>query len=199
MPWCVYLTHPDVNVDPTVPVREWSLSPLGRDRAAKAAELAFAREIGNIVSSTETKAIQTAGSIASEHVVPFYARADLHENGRSATGYLPPEEFEETADRFFANPGVSIRGWERAVDAQRRIVDGVRDALQETDDKTPVLFTGHGAAGTLLMCHLMGLPIFPNARPETRRMLVQVRERLAEDANRTRIAVECRSNDFPRT
>ena len=42
----------------------------------------------------------------------------LHENDRSATGYLPPNQFEAMADRFFAEPQASVLGWERAVDAQ---------------------------------------------------------------------------------
>ena len=35
---------------------------------------------------------------------------------------MPPEEFEYTADLFFAHPEESIRGWERASDAQRRVM-----------------------------------------------------------------------------
>ena len=46
----------------------------------------------------------------------------LGENDRSSTGYLPKAEFEAVADAFFARPEESVRGWERAVDAQRRIV-----------------------------------------------------------------------------
>jgi hypothetical protein len=46
----------------------------------------------------------------------------MHENDRSATGFLPPDEFETVANRLFAEPLVSIRGWERAIDAQLRIV-----------------------------------------------------------------------------
>ena len=54
--------------------------------------------------------------------VPYSVVAALHENDRSATGYLPPDRFEAVADRFFAEPETSVLGWERAVDAQARIV-----------------------------------------------------------------------------
>jgi hypothetical protein len=35
------------------------------------------------------------------------------------------DEFEAVADEFFALPDVSVRRWERAIDAQRRIVSVV--------------------------------------------------------------------------
>lgn len=159
MTWCIYLTHPEVAIDPKVPVPKWGLSDIGRKRAQQATGLAFASEIGAVVSSGETKAIETAQCFAARYDLPPLVREDLHENDRSATGFLPPAEFEAVADRFFADPATSIRGWERAADAQARIVGGVKDVLTGIAPETPVLFAGHGAAGTLLMCHLMGTPI----------------------------------------
>ncbi|WP_420335221.1 histidine phosphatase family protein [Roseibium sp.] len=159
MTWCIYLTHPEVAIDPHVPVPEWGLSEIGRARAQQAAGLPFASEIGAIVSSGETKAIETAEYFAALHDITPVVRADLHENDRSATGFLPPAEFEAVADQFFADPETSVRGWERAVDAQTRIVTGVQDVLTGIAPETPVLLAGHGAAGTLLMCHLMNAAI----------------------------------------
>ncbi|MBG6144403.1 broad specificity phosphatase PhoE [Labrenzia sp. EL_159] len=159
MTWCIYLTHPEVAIDPSVPVPEWGLSPLGQERAAKATDLPFAKEIGAVVTSAETKAIETARFFTGKLDIPLHTRQDLHENDRSATGFLPPDEFEQVANRFFAEPQTSVRGWERAEDAQNRIVGGIRDVLSGVARNIPVLFTGHGAAGTLLMCHLMGRPI----------------------------------------
>ena len=49
-------------------------------------------------------------------------RARMGENDRSATGFLPGPDFEAMADRFFAQPDQSAEGWERAVDAQARIM-----------------------------------------------------------------------------
>jgi broad specificity phosphatase PhoE len=52
-----------------------------------------------------------------------------------------------------------VRGWERAVDAQSRIVGAVQRIAQS--DKTPgsIAIVSHGAVGTLLYCHLAGEPI----------------------------------------
>ena len=82
----------------------------------------------------------------------------MHENDRSATGYLPRKEFEDVADCFFSEPTQSIRGWERAIDAQRRIVAEIEATLAnaQTGD---VLYVGHGGVGTLLRCWLAGVPI----------------------------------------
>jgi broad specificity phosphatase PhoE len=63
------------------------------------------------------------------------------------------------ADRFFAEPEKSADGWERAIDAQRRIVGTVTTALASVPPGTAAIFCGHGAVGTLLKCHAGGLPI----------------------------------------
>lgn len=64
------------------------------------------------------------------------------------------------ADEFFARPEVSVRGWERAVDAQGRIVTAVTELLaDERSGAGDVLVVAHGAVGTLLLCHLLGRPI----------------------------------------
>ena len=86
--------------------------------------------------------------------MPFQQVEDLGENDRSATGFLPPEEFERVADQFFAHPEQSIHGWERAVDAQSRIVRAVENIKGDS-----VAIVSHGAVGTLLYCHLAGKPI----------------------------------------
>ena len=85
-------------------------------------------------------------------------RDAMHENDRSATGYLAPDEFEVVANEFFADPSASVRGWERAIDAQARIVREVEIVL-ERNLEGDVLFVGHGAVGTLLFCHYAKVPI----------------------------------------
>ncbi|NBN65775.1 histidine phosphatase family protein [Pannonibacter tanglangensis] len=157
--FCVYLTHPEVAVDPAVPVPAWGLSETGRTRAARAALLPWAGVIRHVVSSAERKAIETAEIFAAAHRLPVTIVEATHENDRSATGFLPPAEFEEVASAFFAAPGQSVRGWERAIDAQTRIVSAVRQVVASAPAGAPVLFCGHGGVGTLLKCHLLGVGI----------------------------------------
>ncbi len=159
MSFCIYLTHPQVAIDPEVPVPDWGLSELGRTRAQMATALPWAGAIRHVISSAERKAIETANIFAESARLPVQTIETLHENDRSATGFLPPEEFEKVADQFFAEPDQSIRGWETARAAQERIVSAVRQCLAELPGAEPVLFTGHGGVGTLLKCHLTGAPI----------------------------------------
>jgi broad specificity phosphatase PhoE len=153
-----YLTHPQVAVDPDTPVPQWGLSDVGKARVRFLIERGVLAGTRTVVSSAERKAIETAEPIAASLGVDLVVREAMHENDRSATGYLPPEKFERVADAFFARPTQSVRGWERAVDAQARIV---REASEVLSLAPPgdVIFVGHGAVGTLLYCHLAGLAI----------------------------------------
>lgn len=155
----LYVTHPQVRIDPDVPVPRWGLSDVGRARAEAAASQAWVRRIGRIVSSDETKAVELAEILARAAGVKVEIAEGAHENDRSATGFLPPPEFEKAADWFFAHPDQSFHGWERAADAQARIVSVVERTLAGHDPSVPVAFVGHGGVGTLLRCHLAGLPI----------------------------------------
>ena len=91
--------------------------------------------------------------------VPFHAVAELGENDRSATGYLPPAEFDATVDAFFARPSESVRGWERAEAAQARIVRAVTHIARAAPGTGPLAVVSHGGVGALLLCHLKGQPI----------------------------------------
>jgi broad specificity phosphatase PhoE len=154
-----YLTHPQVQIDPTIPVPQWSLSPIGAARVGQLANnLGSLLGTTRIVSSDETKAIETAEPIAVALGITLEIRAKMHENDRSATGFLVPDEFERVADAFFANPEQNVRGWESAVDAQRRIMDEVATCIA-SHEAGDILFVGHGGVGTLLMCALRNLPI----------------------------------------
>ncbi|AVA20050.1 MULTISPECIES: histidine phosphatase family protein [unclassified Rhizobium] len=157
--FALYITHPQVRIDPSVPVPDWGLSDIGAERARLTATRAWARELGLIVSSGERKAIETAEILATASGATIEIIEAMHENDRSATGFLAPPEFEKAADWFFAHPHESFKGWERAIDAQVRIVSQVEAVLSRHDPRTPIAFVGHGGVGTLLKCHLEGKPI----------------------------------------
>jgi broad specificity phosphatase PhoE len=153
-----YLTHPQVKIEPAVPVPSWGLSDVGRARTEALANAGWLSGTTQIICSGERKAIETAAIIAGELKVTVEVRDAMHENDRSTTGFLPPDEFETVADQFFAHPLASIRGWERAIDAQLRIVREVERVLAR-NRSGDVLFVGHGAVGTLLFCHYSGFAV----------------------------------------
>lgn len=149
-----FITHPNVVISDTVPVPQWPLSDLGRSRMTAALRLPWIKDLTAIYCSTEQKAIDGA-HILGEHLhLPFQTKHALGENDRSSTGFLRPTEFEKVADAFFANPEQSVRGWERATDAQARIVRAVTDLINADPSQGPTAIVSHGAVGTLLYCYL---------------------------------------------
>lgn len=98
--FAVYITHPQVRIDPDVPVPQWGLSDLGQERTRRTATAAWVRQLGRIVSSAETKAVETAAILAGAANIDLEQIETMHENDRSATGFLTPPEFEKAADWF---------------------------------------------------------------------------------------------------
>lgn len=146
-------------MDPDVPVPLWGLSEEGRRRAEAFAARRIVPAGTFVFSSREAKALELAEIVAAQAGTPVLADHLMGENDRSSTGFLPPALFEAMADRFFGHPEESAEGWERAADAQRRIVETVLAALKCVPPGTAVIFCGHGAVGTLLKCHLGGRKI----------------------------------------
>lgn len=155
-----FITHPEVVIDPVMPVPDWPLSPVGRERMRRTVlEQPWFRDVRALFSSAERKARDAAAIIAERLGLQPVVIEALGENDRSATGYLPRIEFEAVADEFFARPEESVRGWERAADAQCRIVAAVEHAIAMAPVAGDITIVSHGGVGALLLCHLKGVPI----------------------------------------
>ena len=153
------ITHPNVVVSRDVPVPRWPLSELGKQRMRAGLKQPWVRDVTSVYCSTEQKAIDGAEILARHLGIGFEKVEALGENDRSATGFLPPGEFERVADQFFGSPELSVRGWERAIDAQSRIVRAVEGIAKTDKTSGAIAIVSHGAVGTLLYCHLAGQPI----------------------------------------
>lgn len=152
------ISHPEVVVDPAQPVTEWRLSALGVSRMTAFSGKSRLDLVTAVWSSAEAKAVEAAAILSDRLGVVRNVDPRLGENDRTATGFLPPAEFERTADEFFRHPEASVRGWERAVDAQKRVMAAVNDIGAEHGDGDLALVS-HGGVGTLLLCSYLGLPI----------------------------------------
>jgi broad specificity phosphatase PhoE len=160
VPTIFFITHPDVVIDPDVPVPDWPLNERGRARMHAMTAQPWAKELRRIFASSERKSRDAAQLLADDLGHDGYSViADLGENDRSATGFLAKAEFEATVDAFFACPQESIRGWEPAANAQARIVRAIEQAMSQAPELADIAIIGHGGTGTLLYCHLAGLPI----------------------------------------
>ena len=162
----LYITHPEVVINPAVPMPRWGLSDVGMARARAFARRGVVPHGLPIFSSTERKAMELAQIIAAESGSEVITEEAFGENDRSSTGFLAGEQFEAVVERFFDDPAHGPDGWESALAAQQRIVTAVRSALART--RGDAVFCGHGAVGTLLKCWLAGRTI---ARSEDQRVM----------------------------
>lgn len=157
--YALYVSHPQVQIDPNVPVPKWGLSPRGRERAQGFASAVLVKSLTRIVTSDETKAVETAEILGAALGLKPEIVDGLGELDRSVPGYVPADRFEELANLCFAKPEESAEGWERAIDAQQRIVKALDRVLDGHDPNAPIAIVGHGGVGTLLKSHLARRPI----------------------------------------
>lgn len=161
----IFVTHPEVVIDPQMPIPEWPLNAVGRARMERFAEALAGRTVSAVYASAERKAMDGAEIVASRLGLPFQTDEALGENDRSATGYIAPPEFWEVVGEFFARPHESVRGWERAVDAQARIAAATRRIAAEDQTGGDIVIVSHGGVGCLLTAHLQGVEIGRESRP----------------------------------
>jgi broad specificity phosphatase PhoE len=158
MPLVHVVTHPEVDIDPELPVADWTLSAAGLARLPVV--IPVLSRATSVWSSNELKALQAAQLIAGALKLSPSIHPGLAEIDRSATGYLPEPEFWATYQQFLELPDVSARGWETAHDAQRRMMRAVDAVLADSrvGDGELVLVT-HGGVAALLMAQLTGTPV----------------------------------------
>lgn len=159
----LFVTHPEVVIDPAVPVPRWPLSAKGRARMEALAEALAGQPVRAIWSSDEQKAVDGAAILSARLQAPHHVEARLGENDRSATGYIAPPRFWEVVAEFFAHPDISVLGWETARAAQARICA----AMARVEGEAPpglTIVVSHGGVGQLLTAALQGVMIGHEAK-----------------------------------
>lgn len=147
-----FVTHPEVVIDPNKDVRTWSLSEVGIRRAKEMLKQPWIKEVKSISSSKEQKALDLAQVVADYLDLEIMTLEELGEIDRSSTGFIG-EGFWEVVDAFYSNPTESARGWERAMDAQQRIISAVKRVIESTTEQN-IFIASHGAVGALLLSYL---------------------------------------------
>lgn len=155
-----FITHPEVIIEPDVPAPQWALSEQGKARMGRMLRQPWIPQIGAIYSSCEQKTVDGAGILADARDLSFTRMETLGEIDRSATGYLPFDEFMGVYAEFLANPMVSVRGWEIGVVAQQRIINAIMAVVDDAKDVAgEIAVVSHGVVGLLYLCHIKGCPI----------------------------------------
>lgn len=147
----IFITHPQVNIDPKIPIDEWSLSDVGFFRSKNFLDNSVLKRINAIYSSEEQKAFMFAEMIADKYDLKNKKVDCLGEiRGRK---FIPPEDFGLATKKWFDNPSKVVNGWETRNDAQERIVTCVRKIMSNYNSGK-IAVVGHGGTGTLLKCVL---------------------------------------------
>ena len=160
----LFVTHPDVVLDPAVPVPRWPLNARGRERMAAFAQAVAGEGIAAVWTSDEQKALDGGDILSTALGVPHLIDPEFGENDRSSTGYLAGPDFWEVVAAFFGKPDESVRGWETARHAQARIVVAVARVAAAHPGQT-VAIVSHGGVARLLTAHLQVVAIGDEARP----------------------------------
>ena len=161
----LFITQPEVDHDPAVPVPEWELTDAGREAIRRWARSPEASDVRAVWSGRERGAAGAAEILAGALGLRARQLEQLADTDRSATGHLPPELFEPALQAFFRDPLLSHRGWETAAAAQERIADALETVIARSPAEGDVAIVSHWSVGALLRCHLLGVAISRSEEP----------------------------------
>jgi broad specificity phosphatase PhoE len=148
------IRHGPVELDLAVPAEQWQLSAAGYDLVLRLAALPCLAGLQTVWSSPEAKAVATARPLAQRYDLPLLLHPKLAEL-RRGPGNLPQRsEYEAAVSQAFAQPEISVNGWERACDARQRMLDALDEIAAASSG--PIAVVSHGLALSLLVGHLRG-------------------------------------------
>jgi broad specificity phosphatase PhoE len=154
MPSHLYLVrHGRTQPDPAAAAALWPLSAAGRAETARLAAHSRWAEVAGFYASPEEKAIETARLLAEPHGRTVAILPNLREVERGNTFFA---DYDAAVREFFARSDESVHGWERAVDAGRRVA-GCLEQISAVGGDRPVAVVSHGLALTLGLAALVPL------------------------------------------
>ena len=156
----VLIKHSLPAIEPTLPAKQWPLSPEGHQRCHALVTHLVSYTPSLIASSPECKARQTAEHLSRAFRLPYRIIEGLHEHERSKTGFLPQTRFEQIMDTFFSQPDSIVFGSESARQARERFITTVEEILWEitTGD---IFIVAYGTVITLFVSHHTAQAPFP--------------------------------------
>jgi broad specificity phosphatase PhoE len=125
----------------------WPLSDHGEKQVQSLAQQPFWSEVKAIIASDEPKAVSTVDRIAFERKIPLFVHPGLRELKRTPEWI---EDYEARVLEVCQHPALSIGGWERAADAQARILATVDELIAKYDPE-PFAIVSHGMVLSLLL------------------------------------------------
>lgn len=151
----ILVKHSSPLIQKNIPAREWKLSPEGKVRAERLAEVLAKYHPGKVYSSTESKARETAGIIADKLGLSYQVGDNLHEHDRRFAPYVSTAEFQSLVRRLFENPDQQVFGEETGSQALRRFRAGIENITQH-ESTDALVIVSHGTVISLYAEWLTG-------------------------------------------
>lgn len=142
--------HAMPQVSPGIPPDQWQLGESGHQSCLELARKLPEWQPSHIITSQETKALQTAHNVGKNLGLPVTTWPDLHEHVRNIGDYTNQADFYATIEQFFATPEQRVFGGETARQSQKRFSAAVHQVLVAYPEKCLVIVT-HGTVMTLFV------------------------------------------------
>jgi broad specificity phosphatase PhoE len=149
------IRHSTTLPDPGAPADTWQLSSEGRCRARHLAQrlLTHDPQPAHVVTSTETKALDTGRLIAAELGIPCDSHVGLDEQARQSAPWFPsPDDFQAAIEELFHRPDEMVFGEETADQAFDRMHRAVSE-IDRAHPGEPVAIVSHGTVMSLFIAH----------------------------------------------
>ena len=155
----ILVRHSSPEIVPAVPADQWLLSEAGRLRCKPLAEKLKAHQPDLIVTSTETKAVETAQIVAQLLHKPVETAEGLHEHDRSNVRWLERDQFEAAVVALLEKPETLVLGNETGDQAHHRFAEAITNVLGQHPGGNVAVVT-HGTVLALYISRATGLEPF---------------------------------------
>jgi len=157
--YLILVKHSLPEIVESLPARKWKLSEIGRERARKLADPLRSYHPDVIISSVESKAIETAEIVAEKLVLAVYVVEGLHEHDRGNVAFLSKDDFQKAVQEFFSKPTELVFGNETANQSYERFNRAILAVLNSYQEKT-IIVVAHGTVISLFVSRLTGVHDF---------------------------------------
>ncbi len=156
----ILVKHAMPDIDPMAPPRTWRLSNSGRDASKRLGIALVDFQPIAVLTSDESKAIETGEIIAAQLRLQAIIKPGLHEHERGVLPFDSPSVFDEHIRKLFSHPDAVIYGYESADAAHRRFESAMRSAISSQPPGT-LIIVAHGTVIVLLVARANDLDPFP--------------------------------------
>jgi len=149
----VLITHAHTDQVSGVAADGWTLSAHGIEQAKVLAAAPFWSQVDRIVLSSEHKTWLTVQGVAMARHLPIWIDCRFDELRRGGWA----ENYASTVAQVFAEPSLSVNGWQCVVDVHSRMSSGLEELHRRFAGETLAL-VGHGLCLSILRAAILGQP-----------------------------------------